>query len=102
MPVAGIAWTIVALMGLRALLLYFAWDDVETIPMQWGLNGQPTWFAARGVALGFMPALAVCMLTAIELAAGVRDPGPRLLETAVLLFAVQALHLYLARRHVWR
>lgn len=102
MTVSAIAWTIVALMFARALLLYAAWDETETLPMQWSLNGEPAWFAARGVALGFMPVLAVLVLAAVPLVSRRADPGGQMLAIAIALFAIQALHLYLARRHVWR
>ncbi len=32
------------------------------IPMQWGLDGKPTWTAPRGIGLWFAPILAVIVL----------------------------------------
>ncbi|GAN53865.1 hypothetical protein [Tanticharoenia sakaeratensis] len=33
------------------------------VPMQWGLDGRPSWSAPRSVALAFTPALAATTLT---------------------------------------
>ncbi|MEQ1865375.1 MAG: hypothetical protein ABL996_12105 [Micropepsaceae bacterium] len=79
------------------------------LPMQWGVRGKPTWFASRGVALGFTPALA-CTVFAIMLTPGVVD-GEAILKPALsaslnfvagVFVVVHLVHIWFAIRHVKR
>jgi hypothetical protein len=80
------------------------------LPMQWGVGGKPTWFASRGVALGFTPVLA-CVVFAAMLAPVVLASAPAA-ELSVLrqslnfvsgvFVVVHVVHIWLAIRHVDR
>jgi hypothetical protein len=94
------AWMIVLGMFLWAVYLYFHWAGVDALPMQWGLSGRPTWYAARGAAVFFLPVLAVLVLAMLSWARrGPAAPGSVML-VAGLLLGVQALWVFLARRYV--
>ena len=67
------SWLIVAVMALRAVWLWFAWHGTSALPMQWGLTGNPTWYASRSVALGLMPVMAVCIVALVQFAP--REPS---------------------------
>lgn len=71
------------------------------LPMQWGLNGRPTWFAPRAVALAFTPVLSALVLGLVVLAGllpGARGQTPALIVTGLCLLAAHAAHLVLAAR----
>ncbi len=51
-----IVLTLAVLSGLSALAGSWA-GDLDRLPMQWGLNGRPTGYAPKWVALGFIPSL---------------------------------------------
>ncbi|WP_148213357.1 hypothetical protein [Rhodospirillum centenum] len=70
-------------------------DPAELLPMQWGLDGQPTWSAPRRVALFFTPTLAALILTSLLWITGavgdsVLGAVPLL---AIVCFAFVAAHL---------
>jgi hypothetical protein len=80
--------------------LYLHWSGAAALPMQWGLTGRPTWYAARGPAVFFIPVLAVLTLGMLTFARrGPGSPGS-VMAVAGLLLAVQALWVFLARRYV--
>jgi len=73
----------------------------DRLPMQWGLDGRPTWYAPRLVALFFAPALAtLCLAIPLTLLALLpadipqADDGRRtlLLIVAVMGFTWIAAH----------
>ena len=79
------------------------------LPMQWGVGGKPTWFASRGVALGFTPVLAglvFAVLIAPEVVAGEDALKPALSASlnfvAGVLVVVHLVHIWFAIRHVKR
>ena len=74
---------IVAAIALRSAYLWFVWA-VPTLPMQWGLNGQPTWYAPRAVALGFVPALAVFVMVAVSFGTKANGAQQQALFVAIL------------------
>ncbi len=94
------AWALVVGMAGWAIYLFFAWSGAEALPMQWGVDGKPTWFAARGAAVAFIPALAVLVVGAMSVAVkgGVR--GPSVFLTAALLLTIQALWVFMAKRYI--
>ena len=71
--------------------------------MQWWLTGDVTWSAPRPLALAFVPALAICVLTTyVGMAMNVR-PGvgqenqvlPTLIGFGAMFIVIQLLHLWL-------
>lgn len=82
--------------------------DAARLPMQWSLTGKVNWTAPRALALALTPALAICVLCAMAVAAHVMTPRPGQegLETPILLLmsvtfiAVHLLHLWLIGRSV--
>jgi len=77
------------------------------LPMQWGFDGRPTWFASRRVALAITPLLSgigFMVVTVIRLTA----PEPEAADAARLTelqfglgalgLGVQAVYLWMARR----
>ena len=50
----------------------------DRLPMQWGLNGKPTWFAPRKLALYSIPVLCALVMVPLTVAAHVfsRPPTP--------------------------
>jgi uncharacterized BrkB/YihY/UPF0761 family membrane protein len=75
-------------------------------PMQWGLNGKPTWYAHRLVGATFAFLTTSLTLATWLLVAPQRSPGEGALRTGVALaivvfgLAIQLFHWYAARRHV--
>jgi len=65
------------------------------LPMQWGLNGTPNWYAPRWLAISFMPWLAGLILGGIALTLGAARIG--LVEICLLAPVFIAAHLL----HVW-
>lgn len=82
----------------------------DRLPMQWWLPGDVTWSAPRVLALGFIPALAIGVLTInAALAANLQPrPGqegmvlPGLIGTGVLFVVIQRLHFWLIERTLGR
>ena len=74
------------------------------LPMQWGFDGRPTWYARRAVALAFTPGLAAVIAVSIGLSAGwTGAPSAGALLGVVGLvgsgfLAAHAAHLYLLSR----
>ena len=79
------------------------------LPMQWGLNGKPTWYASKLVALSFTPILA-CIVFAALLAPmllgedGTSKPNldASMRVAAGIFLIVHVIHVWLAIRHVKR
>jgi hypothetical protein len=89
------------LMAAWALYLFFAWHGAASLPMQWGLNGRPTWYASRGIAVAFIPCLAIIVLAAMTFAPREHHtPGSGILLTSVLMMFVQGIWVFFARRYV--
>ena len=78
----------------------------DRLPMQWGLDGKPTWYAPRRVALAVVPGIPglVLILAALSIpfpqARNVTDAqlGPVLYGIAVVGLAVFAGYLWMAAR----
>lgn len=81
------------------------------VPMQFGINGKPNWFAARWVALIFVPICGVVYIASLWMmtrdGSGTR-PNHELIMfvvrslTAGLFVLVHAFHLFFAARYVAR
>ncbi len=94
------AWGVVLAMCAWAIYLYFAWAGMENLPMQWGLTGHPTWYASRGVAVAFIPAMAILVVGLMTIGGKGPHIGAGVLLTSMLLLAVQGLWAFLAARYV--
>lgn len=65
MTVISLSASILVVAALCAMSVAFA-RRVEPgvkLPMQWGFDRRPTWYAPRAVALGFTPVLAALIMT---------------------------------------
>ncbi len=75
-------------------------DSLTELPMQWGLDGRPTWYAPRRIALAFTPALGAVVLLAISfketLGAGLA------FVIAAAFVSAHALHLAVLLRRLGR
>ena len=74
---------------------------VTVWPMQWGLDGKPTWHAPRSVALAFVPVLAALVLLGVSVARhGAVKPGIAGMQIliAVTFLVADLLYLYFAYR----
>lgn len=69
------------------------------IPMQWGFDGRPTWFAPRLPGLLFPVAIAAAVLLFSH---HVGAAGWELNAVALAVLAAQLLHLVLLRRWLGR
>lgn len=69
------------------------------IPMQWGFNGKPTWFAPRAAGLWLPVAIAAAALFFSHYAGAA---GSELNAVALATLAAQLLHLVLLRRWLRR
>ncbi len=98
-PIAA-AWTIVVVMCVWSLYLFFAWHGADSLPMQWGLSGKPTWFATRGVALAFFPCLAIFLLLLITFGKRHGSAGNEPVFVSLLLLVIQAAWTFFVRRYV--
>jgi hypothetical protein len=101
MNLTAFAWALAGLMAGWAVYLFFAWHGAASLPMQWGLTGRPTWYASRGVAVAFIPCLAIAVLAAMTFAPPQHHTAGRgILVTSVLMLCVQAIWVFFARRYV--
>lgn len=80
-------------------------QHMDRLPMQWGLDGKPTWYAPRRLAVSLLPLVAACILALITLAhhqAGAEGSAaaiaPRLV-TGLSFIAIHWFHLHLAGAH---
>lgn len=94
------AWGIVAGMFAWEVYLYFHWSGVDSLPMQFGFSGHPTWYATRGPALFLLPIMSAALLGFITFARRGHVSSQGLVLTAALMFFVQAFWVFLARRYV--
>jgi len=73
------------------------------IPMQWGMDGKPTWYAPKVVGLLFTPVLALGVMSLMSLTAqGMRMapiPNHILVTIAASFLCLHVLHLCMAWRH---
>lgn len=82
--------------------------DSDKLPMQWGLDGRPTWHAPRRMALAFTPSL--YLLTALAMAFLIPvqwEPDvPAMLGVmafvAAAFVAGHLFHIWLIRRGGWQ
>ena len=71
----------------------------NSLPMQWGLDGQPTWRAPRRLALSFTPALGTVLMIAVAAKAAVTGWAfPAALAVAAALLVAHCLYVALLYR----
>lgn len=91
---------IVAAMIAASITATVKFPAASRLPMQWGVNGKPTWYAPRKLALAFTPVLAALVVAFVLLMA---EAAP---DTAVLIavafLAGHLLHLWLVYRDIRR
>ncbi|WP_156840315.1 hypothetical protein [Novosphingobium aquimarinum] len=102
-----IAALMICIAALSALILLSVRADhrfrhLERLPMQWSLQGKPTWSAPRKLALAFTPGLAAVILTAVVVSVATLEPHPGQegLEIPVVFLVALSLvatHLF----HLW-
>ena len=69
------------------------------LPMQWGLNGKPTWSLPRRFALAFIPGLGSVILLALALKTAATPAGvSTILIAAALMILADVLHLAIVCR----
>ena len=101
------AFEIVALTAwLLAVLSFIAnarFGALARIPMQWGLNGQPSWSAPRKPALCFTPILGTLVLSGLAFSIGNTQLGVDAVVLAALpIIAAHLLHLWLVGKSLPR
>jgi hypothetical protein len=83
------AWLVIA--G-HSLVIWQSNKSAEGIPMQWGVDGKPTWYAPPAIAMAFLPILSgVILAFAYTKSASVKDRNARLITFALVCLAVHAL-----------
>jgi hypothetical protein len=95
---AGTVAVLIALSAVAALLF----PKGAKVPMQWGINGNPTWTAPVGIAVAFTPMIAaVVFAVTLGLSYGkAQSPIDRILALQVVVFVLAHIgHLYFALRH---
>jgi hypothetical protein len=92
---------IILLTVLVSLLADRKFAGVARLPMQWGLNGRPTWTAPRGFALAFIPALSMLIFAAqygLQLLAGRPLPPNEMVVIAATFLVINIIYVGLLRR----
>ena len=82
----------------------------DRLPMQWSLTGDVTWSAPRALALAFVPALAIGILTINAVLAMNFQPRlgqesmviPAFIGTGIVATGIQLLHFWLIAKTLHR
>ena len=94
----------VAVLVLLSIIAASSFPKGARVPMQWGITGQPTWYAPVWVAVSFTPTIAAIALALILWLPSVSEKAARDFDRAfpavigVFLF-VHVLHLACAFWH---
>ncbi|HYD89725.1 MAG TPA: hypothetical protein VEA80_19745 [Vitreimonas sp.] len=96
-------WALVGVMALFSVAALLRTPADAPLPMQWGLDGQPTWRAPRMIALFFPPALAALILVFLSVVTG-DAPAPAYLPViiALIFVLVHTVYLVFALRDIER
>jgi hypothetical protein len=89
-----ISATLVAMLALSGVACMM-FPPGARVPMQWGLDGKPTWTAPKLIGVLFSPALALLVLTLVS----ANDSQKMKSLTAIGFLVVHLLHLALAQWH---
>lgn len=99
-----VAGTALAVLGLMSIVAARSFPKGARVPMQWGLTGQPTWYAPVWGAVSFTPILATIVLALMMWLPSVSEKAARDFDRAfpavvgVFLF-VHVVHLACAFWH---
>lgn len=78
--------------------------DLDRLPMQWGLNGQPTWYAPTWIALGFIPAIGLIVMAPVAVSHVPGDDGSavarNMATVGAILIAAEIFYFFMLRRHL--
>ena len=81
--------------------------DEDRLPMQWWITGEVNWYAPRRLALAFIPALAVAVISLLSVMLEPR-PGqedlvlPALIGIGVTFLAIQVAHFFMIEKTLRR
>lgn len=80
----------IAALAIIAATAQGAWKRIPpgvTLPMQWGLNGKPTWRAPKALGLLFIPVIATAILLSFTLTQATFTTDP---TQAMMIFLIRA------------
>lgn len=91
-------------MVLVSLIAARAFPKGARVPMQWGVTGQPTWYAPVWLGVSFSPILASLVIGLAAALTFVNDKAlndfsPAVPAIAILFFVVHVVHLACAHWH---
>lgn len=97
----GISLLILGLTILVSLYIGYTSDSSAQWPMQWGLDGKPTWYAPRILSLSFIPILAIIFIFSMIIIRHYQNrpvlPSFQILISVVFLIS-NLLFLHFSRR----
>jgi len=102
-PPALISLCIILATIFVSLLADRKFAGVARLPMQWGMNGRPSWTAPRAFALAFIPALSVAVFCCQQALRGITAHTGPAFEPIVLtgtFFVINMVYVFLLRRAV--
>lgn len=89
------AWLIIA--G-SSLVVWQAKRSAEAIPMHWGLDGTPTWYAPPAVALAFLPIISGAILALMYVKSdSIKDRDGRIMVSSVVFLCIHLFFLWKIR-----
>ncbi|MCC0806930.1 hypothetical protein FPV16_11930 [Methylobacterium sp. W2] len=93
-----------AILSCLSALAGFRVGDLDRLPMQWDLNGQPTWYAPTWIALGFIPLIGVIVMAIVAVSHGPGGDGfgvaRPMVTVGAILIAAEIVYLFMLRRHL--
>ena len=75
----------------HSFVVWRTMKPIARVPMQWGFDGKPTWYASPAVALAFLPIISALVLMVIYRSRSVDDVHDGKMIPAALIFL--AIHL---------
>ncbi|MCJ2128866.1 DUF1648 domain-containing protein [Methylobacterium sp. E-045] len=93
-----------AILSCLSALAGFWVGDLDRLPMQWGLDGRPTWYAPKWIALGFIPVIGVIVMATVAVSHGPGGDGSgvarNMATVGAILVAAEIVYLFMLRRHL--
>ena len=72
---------------------------LDRLPMQWGVDGRPNWFAPRWIALSFGPGIGIVAMATVLVRYRYDSDGTQafraLLPVSAIVISAHAFHLYM-------
>jgi len=107
LSVAGIFGLVMCALAYRANTRF---RGENRLPMQWGLSGEVTWSAPRRLALAFIPALAIALLSfvaimSLTVKSRAGQEGlvfPTLIGLGAIFIAIRLVHFWLIAKTLRR